>query len=80
MNRSTLYVLSTVDDESRPNCKKETVAALESDVGFLGSINDIMTWERLKIYFKPMYKLKKIANKGAILVLVFNFSTTELLS
>ena len=76
MNRSTSCALSTVDDESRPRIEEETVA-LESDVISLGSIDDITTWERLKICFKPTYKLRRITNKGAILVLVFNFLITS---
>ena len=64
MNRSTSCVLSTVDDEARSKCEEETVA-LESDVVSLGSINDITTWERLKICFKPTYKLKKNHKQGS---------------
>ena len=76
MNRSTSCALSTVDDEARSKCEEETIA-LETDVALLESINDFTMRERLKICFKPTYKLRKIANKGAILVLVFNFLITS---
>ena len=73
MDGSTSCALS--DNESRSirkyNLKTETDAVL------LQSINDISTWERLKICFKPTYKLRRITNKGAILVLLFNFLITS---
>ena len=73
MDGSTSCALS--DNESRSiqkyNLKTETDAVL------LQSINDISTWERLKICFKPTYKLRRITNKRAILVLLFNFLITS---
>ncbi len=72
MNNSTSCALSDDDiAESTPKCKADVVL-LQSN-----SVNTISVQERLKICFKPTYKLRKIMNKGAILVLVFNFLVTS---
>ena len=40
--------------------------------------SDITLRERLKICFRPRYDLRKVKNKGAILVLVWNFLVTSI--
>ena len=56
----------------------EEVLELPGSRSYTDSIdgNDITTWERVKICFKPTYQMKKLKNKGAILVLVLNFLAT----
>ena len=72
MNSSTSCALSDDDViKLRPKGKTET------DVVLLQSVNGISMQEYLRICLKPKYKLRKIMNKGAILVLVFNFLITS---
>ncbi len=54
-----------------------TPSTIESSVDLLQSDKHISIQERLNMCFKPTYKLRKLKNKGAILVLVFNFLVTS---
>ena len=69
MNSSTSCALS---DEDLVNLTSSKI-----DVVSQRSDNDISVQERLKMCFKPSYKLRKLKNKGAILVLVCNFLATS---
>ena len=56
----------------------ESAASNKPDRPLLQSIeSEISMKERLKMCFKPTYKLRKLKNKGAILVLVCNFLVTS---
>ena len=69
MNSSTSCALS---DEDLVNLTSSKI-----DVVSQRSDNDISVQERLKMCFKLSYKLRKLKNKGAILVLVCNFLATS---
>ena len=51
----------------------------ESSVALLQHDKQISLQERLKMCFKPSYKLRKLKNRGAILVLVCNVLVTSVL-
>ena len=56
----------------------ESAASNKPDRPLLQSIeSEISMKQRLKMCFKPSYKLRKLKNKGAILVLVCNFLVTS---
>ena len=74
MNNSTSCAL--LDEDS---VESTTLSTTESMVDLLLSDKHINIQERLKMCFKPTYKLRKLKNKGAILVLVFNFLVTSVL-
>ena len=67
---STSCVVSSSEEEleDASECKPK-VDLLED--------SDITVRERLKICFKPRYDLRKVKNKGAILVLIWNFLVTS---
>ena len=69
MNTSTSCALSDEDLVNSTSSK--------TDVVLQQSDKDIRIQERLKMCFKPAYKLRKLKNKGAILVLVCNFLVTS---
>ena len=71
VSMSTSCVVSSFEDEleDASECKLK-VDLLEN--------SDITVGERLKICFKPRYDLRKVKNKGAILVLVWNFLVTSM--
>ena len=41
--------------------------------------DEVSTKERLKLYCKPTYKIRRVKRKGAILVLVWNFLAVSVL-
>ena len=71
VSMSTSCVVSSSEEEleDASECKLK-VDLLEN--------SDITVGERLKICFKPRYDLRKVKNKGAILVLVWNFLVTSM--
>ena len=58
------------EDSTVPSTNKSSIALLQHD-------KHIRLQERLKMCFKPSYKLRKLKNRGAILVLVCNFLVTS---
>ena len=72
MTSSTTSCALLDEDSTVPSTNESSVALLQYD-------KHINLQERLKMCFKPSYKLRKLKNKGVVLVLVCNFLVTSVL-
>ena len=70
MTSSTTSCALLDEDSTTPSTNESSIALLQHD-------KHIRLQERLKMCFKPSYKLRKLKNRGAILVLVCNFLVTS---
>ena len=70
MTSSTTSCALLDEDSTVPSTNESSVALLQHD-------KHISLQERLKMCFKPSYKLRKLKNRGAILVLACNFLVTS---
>ena len=68
------FTTSSSEDDFDNSSSSESKSG--SEITLLQS-SHITTSERLKVCFKPKYDIRKLKNKGAVLVLVFNFLITS---
>ena len=70
MNNGTMSCALSDEDSTTPSITESSIVLLQSD-------RHVSIQERIKMCFKPSYKLRKLKNKGAVLVLVCNFLVTS---